>query len=350
MAPAIIDPDDKATVADNESQSEKKEPQKEIDDEGRNVFCGYSFKAGADEDDFEADMNETASLACSDIAMDDASSANDAATHASGLPAEEDTDIDFGGCSASSESTHLRDSSMGGHTTEPSTDPSSAGHMSESSADANDQTHSKEPSIPLGMLPASKLDSLIEDEALPSIPPAIEEVVHEHEEEDWDVVENDGGEAHNGGRRKGQNFFQRGIADRYVLRIATAIRPTPPRRSSTRRFAFHSRLSSSRSSVDSSAESPTNSMPRLHAARTLSEESSRPKAAKLRNKASRASLRSPQQASRAGTPVSTTSDQTLPATENGSPVQKGAKRKNSKRPQFNTLRSFLQNGSPNSSA
>jgi len=297
MKPAIADPEEVVVEADdtesasNEPKS-KKEPLAPFDEQGRDVFCGYSFRGGKDD----------SSIQESDADMDEAE--------------EHGEDIDVGD-EAGSIHHDSHQSPSGSVSTRPTSVEVSLGHLSKDISMASD-LHSRHQS--------TGLESLVEDN--PAQPPmnietSVSSLPAPVEEDEWDVVESEGpGEEYEyivrrGRRFRGPTFFSRGIADKCkadlipyqlqkqlkltlvdVLAVANAVLPSQRLKgnlNSRSRRSLNSRLSS-RSSVEYGLthESPSSLKPKA-LCRSTSEKSSlaspKPLRLRIRPAQSKTSLR-----------------------------------------------------------
>lgn len=213
VADAIEEP---VEEEEEDKEKEKGEPQSEIDENGRDVFEGYSF-GGNDaesinvmEDELHVATEEAAPVITdAHVRHHPADLSANSLDHDHLRPDPPAKDEDAMSCSDRSVSTRLtnadRDIYMGvsGHSTEPSTATSEA-HGKEASAD---------------------MDSTKPDQPLEAATPSqeiIEPVAEIPEDEDWDVVEQEIQVAQNGrtveGRRGlGKTLFQKGVPDRCWL-------------------------------------------------------------------------------------------------------------------------------------
>lgn len=204
------------TAADQEDNvEEKREPQSELDENGRDVFEGYSFgtdnaseSVEDEQEELEEEEDEDTRLPSTALSEDqvkrhpaDLSQALLQSDHLQAPPADKEADnISCSDRSSSSHQSHTdRDLSMqvSGHSTDPST--------------ATSEAHTKEASDPV------KQDVQSPPVCSPSQEPVAE--IPEAEEDDWDVVEQEVEVAQNGrnidGRRGiGKTLFQKGVPDR----------------------------------------------------------------------------------------------------------------------------------------
>lgn len=190
MKPAIVDEEEIAAQADIESNTEDKAeslkpPLSPFDAQGRDVFCGYSFRGAKDDDSVFGD----------DEMADDT-------LELQSTREEEMGDIN-----------EARSSPNTSISTRPTSVDASLGHLSKdaSMASVNSDIHQRQQS--------SGLESLVEDSPLQ---PAIELVPTTiglpapAEEDEWAMVENEGSEEYTrkGRLMHGSTFFSRGIADK----------------------------------------------------------------------------------------------------------------------------------------
>lgn len=209
MPAEIADTAEDAPADEEDNGEDKKEPQAEFDEEGRDVFEGYSFQVQDDAVSLVEtveELNEAAESTAQLGAKPHPADAPETTILSSTGPQPLQQDEEVMSSSAQSTSTRMthgdRDVSMG-----------QSGHSTDSST-ATSEVHPKEASA--GQASSERNPSEIQA-------PEPSEVVREEEgEDDWDVVEQEDQVAQNGrllnGRRggisKGKTLFQRGVPDR----------------------------------------------------------------------------------------------------------------------------------------
>lgn len=193
MKPAILDSEDADAEAnaDPKESSSPKEPMSPVDEQGQDVFCGYSFRGERDADSvFGGDIVD-----------------------------EEMEDIEEANMDQDERHSSSRSASA---STGPTSIEASLGHTSKDPS-AISENHPRAQS--------SGLESLAEDAvlqppidlqtSLPELP------AHTEEEEEWDVVEGEGPqEEYKGrGRLTARTFFARGIADKCKCFLCGKLEP-----------------------------------------------------------------------------------------------------------------------------
>lgn len=321
MPAEVADAEEEVPADAEDNAEEKKEPQSEVDEHGRDVFEGYNFGETAYEASVIESIEEEGAAAIPSEKLVDSAEKHSANVSQASLPnthlqpesqqPEEDT-LSNSDRSSSTRITHMDKDIYTSHSTDPSTTTTSDARRRDPSAEVESVKgdHSMQSS-------ETKTDT---------IPDILEE---SHDEDgDWDVVEQEDQTAQNGrrvnGRRGiGKTLFQKGVHDRCeslpssythkvahrglldVLAVVDAVRPTPKRRSSVRaKTPTMTRSMSSRSSSldeSSGADSPGQSrrkvfkLPRNTSSNHIAPNSSgsRTPIKKMRFKMSRTQLKTP---------------------------------------------------------
>jgi hypothetical protein len=187
MTPVVIDPNEEPMEeADDDPDKEPKIPQSPIDENGNDVFCGYSFRGESDGED-----------------EDSLPSFDETQEHDTGHPQHDSAYTTSDGLGSPPQSPQQKASEqMAAMSASISSELAEAGGLP-----SNDDITPALGSIHEGT-PTHERTPTIEKE-LPTEPVVAEE-------EDWEKVENEGGaEARNGRRTtKGGTFWSRGISDK----------------------------------------------------------------------------------------------------------------------------------------
>lgn len=289
MKPAVIDPEEIAAQADSESINQDaptdKEPLSPVDDQGQDVFCGYSFRGPRDAHSIYAADEGDEEMAVSVEALSPAVAIHD----------EDEPDHEH----SSSPSVSI--------STRPTSCEVSLGHMSKDPSAASDLHQRRQSS--------TGLESLAEDAVLQpaaDLQGSSSDLPAPVEEEEWDVVESEGPQeeySRMGRMTRGPTFWSRGIADRCTLQssteecmlrlfsdvLAVATNSSTPKggRRAKGLRSINSRVSSRSSGDGNAPDSP--GMKRKPLSRSTSERSGlgspRPLRLRLRGGKSKASLR-----------------------------------------------------------